>query len=270
MAVLPAIRHVRLAAMLLVLSVSVAGQKDSSTQPTLPSNEHPKQGALQKTSSDAARTPAHQTKAQNAPQQVPCCNCDAPSATEANEPRESFSGLTLFLFASALGLFVALLGWSDQIRGINKDTKELEARFLAETGIEKRDFLCVVKPKLPGEQLAALAKLMNSGSIQSHVKVDLLSAFKAWNKEWSQLERLSVRKYNLAVALTMAFFLAGIISLFTHPGGQVRLHFFSVRSEMLVLTLPMVFVVVLLGIIIYGSRRENALRALLDSIADKV
>ena len=67
--------------------------------------------------------------------------------------------MPLFLFASALGLFVALLGWSDQIRGINKDTKELEARFLAETGSEKRDFLCVVKPKLPGEQLAALAKL---------------------------------------------------------------------------------------------------------------
>jgi hypothetical protein len=39
---------------------------------------------------------------------------------------------------------------------------------------------------------------------------------------------------------------------------------------MLVLTLPMTLVVVLLAIIIYGSRRENALRALLDSIADKV
>jgi hypothetical protein len=208
---------------------------------------------------------------QATPQQNSFCDCTAsPSATPVSEARESFSELTLFLFASALALFVALLGWSDQIRGIDKDTKELEARFLAETGIEKRDFLCVVKPKLPAEQLAALAKLMNSGRIKSHVKVDLLAAFKAWNKEWSRLERLSVHKYNLAVALTLAFFIAGVTSLFTHPSGRVYLYLFTVRSEMLVLTLPLTLVAVLFGIIIYGSQRENALRALLDSIADKV
>jgi len=50
-------------------------------------------------------------------------------------------------------------------------------------------------------------------------------------------EAIRAEKYNLAVALTLAFFIAGIISLFTHPGGQVRLHFLSVRAEMLVLTL---------------------------------
>jgi hypothetical protein len=169
----------------------------------------------------------------------------------------------LFLFASALALFVALLGWSDQIRGIDKDTKEMEGRFLEETGIEKRDFL-------PGEQLAVLTKLMKSGRIQGRDNVDLLSAFKGWKKEWSRLERLSTWKYNLTVLLTGAFFLAGIISLFTHPTDQIRLHFFRVRSEMLVLTMPMSLIVVLLGLIVYGSRLENALRALLDSIADKV
>jgi len=198
------------------------------------------------------------------------CPPTAAVAASANEPRESFSEFTLFLFASALALFVALLGWSDQIRGIDKDTKELEARFLAETGIEKRDFLCVVKPKLAGEQLAALTKLMASGKMQSHVKVDLLSAFKAWNKEWSRLERLSVWKYNLTVVLTLALFLAGTLSLFTHPSDQVRLFLFNARTEMLVLALPMSLIVVLLGIIIYGSRRESALRALLESMADRV
>jgi hypothetical protein len=188
----------------------------------------------------------------------------------ANEPKESFSALTLFLFASALALFVALLGWSDQIRGINKDTKELENRFLEETGIEKRDFVSVIKPNRQGEQLAALMKLMKSGRIQSHVKVDLISAFKAWNKEWCRLEKISFWKYVLAVALTVTFFLAGVASLFTHPNDTVHLHFFTVRAEMLVLTLPMMLVAALLGIIIYASMQENALRALLESIADEV
>jgi hypothetical protein len=256
--------------MLLLLSTSLVAQKTSISQPSLPSNKSSNKGAQPKPSPDTLQKPAPPLEFRSAPPKAPDCNCATPSSIQASEPRESFSELTLFLFASALALFVALLGWSDQIRGIDKDTKELEARFLEETGIEKRDFLCVVKPKVPGEQLATLTKLMNSGRIQSKVKVNLLSAFKAWNKEWSRLERLSVRKYYLAVALTMAFFFCGVISLFTHPSSQIRLHFFSVRCEMLVLALPMTLVAILLGIIIDGSRRENALRALLDSIADEV
>ena len=270
MAIWPAIRYVRLAAVLFLVGVAAVAQNGLSSQP-IPSRSHiSKKDARQKTASDTAQTPAHPIPSQSPPLQTPICNCVASSTTQTREPKGSFSELTLFLFASALGLFVALLGWSDQIRGIDKDTKELEARFLAETGIEKRDFLCVVRPKLPGEQLVVLAKLMKSGRIQSRVKVELLSAFKGWNKEWARLERLSVWKYNLTVLLTMALFLAGIISLFTHPSDRVRLHFFSVRSEMLVLTLPMSLIAVLLCIIIYGSRRENALRALLDSMAEKV
>ncbi len=198
------------------------------------------------------------------------CSPAVSSASVTDEPKQSFSELTLFLFASALALFVALLGWSDQIRGINKDTKELEERFLSETGIAKRDFLCVVKPKVQGEQLAALAKLMKSGNIQSHVNVDLLSAFKSWNKEWSRLEKLSSIKYYLAIALTVAFFLAGVISLFTRPGDKASLHYFAIRAELLVLTMPLALVAALLCIIICESRRENALRVFLESIDDRV
>ncbi len=186
------------------------------------------------------------------------------------ETVKSFSELTFFLFASALALFVALLGWSDQIRGIDKDTKELETRFLKETGIEKRDFLCIVKPKIAGQQLSVLTRLLSSGKIQSHVKADLLTAFKGWYKQWSRLEELSAWKYNLTVTLTITLFVAGGISLFTRPDDYIRVYYLSVRSEMLVLIIPMLFVLALLIIIIYGSRLENSLRAILDSIADEV
>jgi hypothetical protein len=194
----------------------------------------------------------------------------SPFLTPGEPPKESFSELTLFLFASALGLFIALLGWSDQIRGINRDTKELEARFLIETGIDRRDFLSVVRPKVQGEQLAALTNLLRTGRIQSKTKVDLLPAFKSWHCEWSKLERVSGLKYGLSIALTIAFFLAGLASLFTHPADRVRLHHFAVRSEMLVLTLPLALVAILIGIIIYESKRERTLRAYLDSLADEL
>jgi hypothetical protein len=267
-----AMQHVRVAVTILLLGLSIVWHQSPNSPANSPQGKASKRGATRKTEPQTMRPAVSQPdQIRSAPQRTEGnCPPAAPAAASAGDPRESFSELTLFLFASALALFVALLGWSDQIRGIDKDTKELEARFLEETGIAKRDFLCVVKPTLQGEQLLALTKLMKSGGMQSHVKVDLLSAFRAWNKEWSRLERISVWKYNLTVALTLALFVAGTISLFTHPNDQVRLHFFSARAEMLVLTLPMSLIVVLLGIIIYGSRRENALRALLDSMADKV
>jgi hypothetical protein len=81
MAVFPAIRYVRLAAMLFLLSVSVAGQKDLSSHPALTSDKRPKEGARQTTSSDTAQTSAQPTQTQNASQQVSLCKCAVPSAT---------------------------------------------------------------------------------------------------------------------------------------------------------------------------------------------
>jgi len=259
----------KLALTLLALSLLSEGQPASTADSH---NQHPKRAVVQKVSPTPIQEPSPQVQSKGNNQQTQDCNCSQITAAPIppSEPKESFSALTLFLFGSALAMFVALLGWSDQIRGINKDTKELENRFLAETGIEKRDFLSVAKPKLQGEQLAALTRLLTSGRIQSHTKVDLLATFREWNRQWSRLETLSARKYLLAVALTLALFIAGIISLFTHPSDKIGLHFFTVRTEMLVLTVPMALVGVLLCIIIHASRRESALRALLESIEDEV
>ncbi|HJX84249.1 MAG TPA: hypothetical protein VJ723_07900 [Candidatus Angelobacter sp.] len=163
---------------------------------------------------------------------------------------------------------VALLGWSDQIRGIDTDTKDLERRFLEDTGINKQDFLCIVKPRSPDEQLAALTQVAEK--LETGDMVVLLRTFKEWNVEWSQLERLSVWKYDLMVALTLVLFIAGIASLFSRPSQSIQLYFMTMRSEMLILLLPMAIIGLLLAIIIYSARREKRLRALLSSIADMV
>jgi hypothetical protein len=252
---------------LLAVAIFVGGQTQPVKKAVPPGSEVRQSNAPPK-----AEQPPQQPLAKNG--QLGKQDCEpsttTPSAIPGEQLKESFSELTLFLFASALALFVALLGWSDQIRGINRDTKELEARFLAETGIDRRDFLSVVRPKVQGEQLAALAKLLRDGRIQSKTKIDLLPAFKSWYCEWSKLERVSGLKYGLAITLTIAFFLAGLTSLFTHAADRIRLHHLAVRSEMLVLTLPLALVAILIVIIIYESKRERALRAYLDSLADEV
>lgn len=192
-----------------------------------------------------------------------------PSTSAATQVQESFSQLTLFLFGSGLALFIALLGWSDQIRGIDKDTKELEERFLEKTEIDKRDFINIVKPRSADERLVALTQVLTGGQIDTKDSAELLRTFTTWNREWSQIERLATWKYNLTIALTVSLFGAGIASLFTAPSQQIRF-VIMVRVEMIVLALPMTLIGLLIVIIICVARQEKALRSLLNSMSDRV
>jgi hypothetical protein len=178
--------------------------------------------------------------------------------------------LTLFLFGSGFALFIALLGWSDQIRGIDKDTREMERLFMEDTGIHKRQFHCIVKPESPDQQLEVLTELVNAGKIKTADTVRLLRTFTDWKSEWSKIEKLSVWRYDLTILLTFALFVSGTTSLFTTPTGVKHLFVFAVRTEMLVLMLPMGLVLLLFAVILLSARREKQLRKLLNSMSEMV
>jgi hypothetical protein len=188
----------------------------------------------------------------------------------STEPKESLSQLTLFLFGGGLAIFIALLAWSDQIRGIDKDTKELEQRFLEHTGIEKRHFLRIVKPESPDDRGLALTEVLTAGRIKSRDSAEVLRIFTTWNREWSRIVCLSAWKYYLTITLALVFFLAGIGSLFTDPTRQVPLIFITARVEMVILVIPAIVVASLLVILVCIAVRENALRSLLNSVSDMV
>jgi hypothetical protein len=146
------------------------------------------------------------------------------------ETKESFSQLTLFLFGGGLALFIALLAWSDQIRGIDQDIRELENRFLERTGIEKQTFLRIVKPKSPDDRAEALLEVVSAGRIKNKDSAEVLGIFTKWNKQWSWIERLSAGKYYVTILLTIVLFVVGIASLFTSPLQRVLI--LSIRVEL--------------------------------------
>src|SRR5882762_4848259 len=133
-----------------------------------------------------------------------CC----PSSTHSVPPESpqttgtethSFSEFTLFLFGSGVALFVALLGWSDQIRGFDKDTRELEKDFLTTTELDKQQFLSVIKAATSLDKLASLTAVMRSEKLKSADSVILLDIFKQWHEDWTHLQHVSNHKYNLTV-----------------------------------------------------------------------
>lgn len=219
--------------------------------------------------------------AQSSPELGPSPNVSpAESAQNATDPvaspsptpesKELFSQLTLFLFGSGIAFFIALLAWSDQIRGIDQDIRGLEARFLESTGIEKQTFLRIVKPKSADDRGEALLEVVSGGRIKNKTGAELLQIFTKWHKQWSWLEILAGTKYYVTIALTALLFLMGFVSLYTNPGMNFVI-FSSPRTvEKLILIPPGLLIGLLLIIIICIAEREHALRSLLKSVSDMV
>jgi hypothetical protein len=192
------------------------------------------------------------------------------SAHKDSGSADSFSEFTLFLFGSGLALFVALLGWSDQIRGMTNDSRDLERQFLQATGLEKKQFKDVINAKGPNEALKALTVVMRTGKLKNANSVQLLTVFKDWNRDWNHLEQITNQKYNLTIALTISFFLSGIATLYMNPKAGLAIGNFICSDELMILLCPFVLMAILIGMIIYIAARERALRKLLILISDMV
>ena len=62
-------------------------------------------------------------------------------------------------------MFVALLGWSDQIRGLTRETYELQTEFLKTYDLRKTELLPVLRASTADEQLQAFTALMQTNKL---------------------------------------------------------------------------------------------------------
>jgi hypothetical protein len=256
-----------------IFTLAAPGHKQSSNKQPAVNNENANQVTNQNVSPQPSTQPSpQQMPSQNGQQRVqdqggtPNTLANSPPS----EPKESFSQLTLFLFGSGTAFFIALLAWSDQIRGINQDIREMELRFLKGTGIEKQTFLRIVKPESPDDRGSALLEVVSSGSIKNKDSAEVLKIFTKWNKEWTGIECLSTWKYYMTIALTIMLFVVGIASLITNSSQYIELSSIQFKVEMLLLIPVAILVTIILIIIICIAKRESGLRSLLKSVSDMV
>jgi hypothetical protein len=191
-------------------------------------------------------------------------------ASNQHAPPESLSQLSLFLFGSGIAFFIALLAWSDQIRTINKDVRDLEDRFLEKTGFEKSTFMRIVKPKNPDDRGFAIFQVRNSSIAKSRSAPEALRIFTKWNKEWSSIELLTSAKYYLTILLTLVLFGSGTASLFTSPSTKTSVFSVEFPVERLLLLLPAILGAILIGVIVCIAARERTLRRIVDSVSEIV
>lgn len=215
-------------------------------------------------------SPSSAPAANQSPQSTQDVRQNGSNRDYTNAPQESLSQLSLFLFGSGIAFFIALLAWSDQIRAIDNDVRNLEDRFLQKTGLDKSTFVRIVKPKNPDDRGFALLQVRNSSFSKGKTEPEALSIFSKWNKEWSSIESLTAGKYYLTIALTVVLFASGTASLFTNAAAKrsiLSLHF---TAERLLLLPPAILGTILIAIIVCIAVRERSLRRVFESVADIV
>jgi len=122
---------------------------------------------------------------------------------------------------------------------------------------------------IPGE-ISGLTVVCRSNLLHSPNYVLLLGIFKTWHKEWGHLQSVGSYKYNFSVALTISFFLSGVLSLHSNPNRCLVFWNLFVREELVILMCPVLIMSILMGMMVYSSSKEKTLRDLLIQISDMV
>ena len=130
------------------------------------------------------------------------------------------SDLTLFFLGSGFALFVALLGWSDQIRGLTRQTQELQRDVLKRYPLTRDDLAQLRAAKTADDRIVVLTHLLQAKKLVNPNTAKLVPLLESCDALLPRLDRLSEGKYRLTVTLTGVLFLAGASSLVSHQVEQ--------------------------------------------------
>lgn len=153
---------------------------------------------------------------------------------------------------------------------MKRDTRDLEAKFLSSTALDKFTFLALMKSTNPDAQLDALSELFISAKLRRAPDVEVLGLFRRWHIQSQDLEHLYIWKYRLTVLLTIFLFMAGSLTWLLPAGDVVHFSRFAFRLEVLFAGCAVFLVLLVLSIVLLINQRERRFHHLLGSISEKV
>ncbi|MCK4497164.1 MAG: hypothetical protein KAU24_03155, partial [Candidatus Aenigmarchaeota archaeon] len=121
------------------------------------------------------------------------------------------SEITLFLLGSGVALFIALLGWSEQIRNPQKETGDLEKKFKDKFNLKSdltpivRNTYNTVKKSITTnllDEVKAITRVLGSKKLKNPKDISLLEKFREANEIVEPLEKFYACKYRWTIYLT--------------------------------------------------------------------
>lgn len=189
----------------------------------------------------------------------------------------------LFL-AGALAFLIAMLGWSDQIRGTQEKTRLLEKELLTKYQFDWAVLRPLIRPDDsdgPAQRLRAVIRLLGAGALQHGDEVKLLRELEAANETRERMEAQYSFRFWLVYATCAEMFVAGFVAEYANSNivFPVPQPFFWVISSWnyvrcdaqwvdLLSVVWAIFIIAMLMSTFLINRDENRLRKIISNVDD--
>lgn len=159
--------------------------------------------------------------------------------------------------ATALAIFLAIFGWSENIFGLSRETKEKEADFLNKTGLSREKYnelrKLISKADIldPGDYLKKVMILLNGTKLMKGGKkiFDKINQNEKKLIEWEEYNKI---KKIFFVVLFIFLFTAGTIILIIENGKISNILNVNFNGFFTYSNLVAIFQIILFTIIVFG------------------
>ena len=176
-----------------------------------------------------------------------------------------------FFLGIGITLFIALLGWSDQIRTPQKESKQLEKEFMERHGIDWEDLRYLVREGnkvTPTKRVKSLMSLMEKRQLESNGIVNHFDVLKNIDKSKEKIEKINMLKYEHTIYLTILSFVFGIGSMITNLVFRGALIEYVVDIIFIVVVVMFVFSICSKMLIV--NKEDEFFRKSIKMVSDEV
>lgn len=172
--------------------------------------------------------------------------------------------LSAFLFGTGIALLVALLGWGNQIKENQSETKRLELLLAKRLGAKYKQVSEVTK-KLDTNNvqqefvnvLSSVKEIINKDKINSSDHIQKLNSLSSIESDFDIIKKRYILKYELTIKLTLLCIGLGIITFFLNDILGVQ-HIIIEMINYILSIVPLIYIyrILLLLIEIHKIERE--------------
>jgi hypothetical protein len=175
------------------------------------------------------------------------------------------------LFGGGIALLISLLAWSDQIRGLHKETLEAEQILLDNRKIKYREIKKLLRKKeSPEVILNKLTEVLKKNSTENIIDLELILKYRSLDRKLQKLELLSNLKYYSIIGLTACFFISGTVFPTINNCSTFNILNITVHFSNIPFIICMLLCGSLLGFLVYLNIIEKAYRMEFDTVMEEL
>ncbi len=176
-----------------------------------------------------------------------------------------------FLIGTGVALLLALIGWSEQIRSLHRETLKAERDFSEKRNINWDHVRKIIRGTAPAkEKIVALNKLLREKSVLKKDDIKIINQFYNLGKKRIDIEKLYNIKYILILVLTFLFFISGVINYFIESCSEFKLFGLKVPTEFICIFSCVGFSIGILCFVIHLNNNEKAYRKEFFNLLERI